>query len=180
MRNVWLVRFRSLGDWNFEFIWNLGFGDWHLMVEVAKGMENASERTWQPKILAFLCNWCSYAGADLAGTSRIQYPPNVRVIRVPCSGRINPLFILKALQSGIDGVLVSGCHPGDCHYISGNYIGRRKSATFKRFIEFLGIEQGRVQFSWVSAAEGGKFSQVIDEITRDIKRLGPMKIFVKR
>jgi F420-non-reducing hydrogenase iron-sulfur subunit len=137
------------------------------------------ETHWEPKILAFLCNWCSYAGADLAGTSRIQYPPNMRVIRVPCSGRINPLFILKALQSGIDGVLVSGCHPGDCHYISGNYIGRRKSATFKRFLEFLGIEEGRVQFSWVSAAEGGKFSQVVDEVTQDIKKLGPAKRFVK-
>jgi F420-non-reducing hydrogenase iron-sulfur subunit len=138
------------------------------------------DETWQPKILAFLCNWCSYAGADLAGTSRIQYPPNIRVIRVPCSGRINPLFILKALQSGIDGVLVSGCHPGDCHYISGNYIGRRKSATLKRFLEFLGIEEGRVQFSWVSAAEGGKFSQVVDEVTRDIKKLGPIKKLAKR
>ncbi len=134
---------------------------------------------WEPKILAFLCNWCSYAGADLAGTSRIQYPPNIRVIRVPCSGRINPLFILKALRSGIDGVLVSGCHPGDCHYLSGNYVGRRKSATLKQFLEYLGIEEGRVQFSWVSAAEGIKFSQVIDEVTRDIKKLGPQKQFVE-
>jgi len=150
------------------------------MVEVAKQMENGSEGTWQPKILAFLCNWCSYAGADLAGTSRIQYPPNIRVIRVPCSGRINPLFILKALQSGIDGVLVSGCHPGDCHYLSGNYVGRRKSATFKRLLEFLGIEGGRVQFSWVSAAEGGKFSQVVAEVTQDVKKLGPVKRFMKK
>jgi coenzyme F420-reducing hydrogenase delta subunit len=143
-------------------------------------LEKKMEETWEPKILAFLCNWCSYAGADLAGTSRIQYPPNIRVIRVPCSGRINPLFILKALQNGIDGVLVSGCHPGDCHYISGNYIGRRKSATLKRFLEYLGFEEGRVQFSWVSAAEGGKFSQVVDEVTQDIKKLGPAKRFVKR
>ena len=138
------------------------------------------EDNWQPKILAFLCNWCSYAGADLAGTSRIQYPPNIRVVRVPCSGRINPLFILKALQSGIDGVLVSGCHPGDCHYLSGNYVGRRKSATLKGFLEYLGIETGRVQFSWVSAAEGGKFSQVVEEVTRDIKKLGPSRRFVKK
>jgi coenzyme F420-reducing hydrogenase delta subunit len=101
------------------------------------------------------------------------------VIRVPCSGRINPLFILKALQSGIDGVLVSGCHPGDCHYLSGNYIGRRKSATLKRFLEYLGFEEGRVQFSWVSAAEGGRFSQVVDEVTQDIKKLGPPRRFVK-
>jgi coenzyme F420-reducing hydrogenase delta subunit len=138
------------------------------------------ETQWEPKILAFLCNWCSYAGADLAGTSRMQYPPNIRVVRVPCSGRINPLFILKALHSGIDGVLVSGCHPGDCHYLSGNYIGRRKSATLKEFLEYLGIEEGRVQFSWVSAAEGGKFSQVVQEVTGDIKKLGPSTHFVKR
>jgi coenzyme F420-reducing hydrogenase delta subunit len=137
------------------------------------------ETNWEPKILAFLCNWCSYAGADLAGTSRIQYPPNIRVIRVSCSGRINPLFILKALQSGMDGVLVSGCHPGDCHYLTGNYIGRRKSATLKRFLEYLGLEKERVQFSWVSAAEGVKFSQVVQDVTQDIKRLGPSKRFIK-
>ena len=138
------------------------------------------DQTWEPKILAFLCNWCSYAGADLAGTSRIQYPANIRVIRVPCSGRVNPLFILKALQSGVDGVLVSGCHPGDCHYLTGNYIGRRKSSTLKRFLEYLGLEEGRVQFSWVSAAEGVKFSQVIQEVTDEIRKLGPAKRFVKR
>jgi len=137
------------------------------------------EKDWEPKILAFLCNWCSYAGADLAGTSRIQYPPNIRVIRVPCSGRINPLFILKALQSGMDGVLVSGCHPGDCHYLSGNYVGRRKSATLKQFLEYLGVEKSRVQFSWVSAAEGVKFSQVIQEVTEDVRQLGPLKNFKK-
>ncbi len=137
------------------------------------------ENRWEPKILAFLCNWCSYAGADLAGTSRIQYPPSIRVIRVPCSGRINPLFILKALQSGIDGVLISGCHPGDCHYLTGNYVGRRKSATMRSFLQYLGVEEGRVQFSWVSAAEGTKFSQVVEEVTQDIKKLGPAKQFVK-
>jgi F420-non-reducing hydrogenase iron-sulfur subunit len=156
--------------------WDLGF----LIDNRPTGNESQMEANWEPKILAFLCNWCSYAGADLAGTSRIQYPPNIRVVRVPCSGRINPLFVLKALQGGIDGVLVSGCHPGDCHYLSGNYVGRRKSATLKRFLEYLGIEVGRVQFSWVSAAEGGKFSQVIEEVTQDIRRLGPAKQFRKR
>lgn len=135
---------------------------------------------WEPKILAFLCNWCSYAGADLAGTSRIQYPSNVRVIRVPCSGRINPLFILKALQQGVDGVLVSGCHPGDCHYQIGNYLGRRKSSSLMRFLDYLGIDEGRVQFSWVSAAEGTKFAQVIKEVSEEIRKLGPSKKFVKR
>ena len=95
---------------------------------------------WEPKILAILCNWCSYAGADLAGVSRIQYPPTIRVVRVPCSGRVDPLFIMKSLQSGFDGVLVSGCHPGDCHYLSGNYVARRRFAILKPLLEFMGIE----------------------------------------
>ena len=106
-------------------------------------MENAD--VWQPKIVAFLCNWCSYAGADLAGVSRLQYGPNVRIIRVPCSARINPQFIIKALQNGADRVLVSGCHPGDCHYISGNLVARRKFALTKKFLEYFGIEPERVR-----------------------------------
>lgn len=133
----------------------------------------------EPKILAFLCNWCSYAGADLAGVSRIQYPPNVRVIRVPCSSRINPLFILKALQQGIDGVLVAGCHPGDCHYISGNYVARRKFAIIKSLLEYIGVEEDRVQFAWVSAAEGARFAQVIKKVTEKVRRLGPIEKLVK-
>lgn len=133
----------------------------------------------EPRILAFLCNWCSYAGADLAGVSRIQYPPNVRVIRVPCSSRINPLFIVKALQQGIDGVLVAGCHPGDCHYISGNFVARRKFAIIKSLLEYLGIEKDRVQFAWVSAAEGARFAEVVKEITEKVRRLGPIGKLVK-
>ena len=129
----------------------------------------------EPKIVAFLCNWCSYAGADLAGVSRIQYPPNVRVIRVPCSSRINPLFIVKALQQGIDGVLVAGCHPGDCHYISGNFVARRKFAVIKSFLEYIGIEKDRVQFAWISAAEGARFAELIKEVTEKVSRLGPIK-----
>jgi F420-non-reducing hydrogenase iron-sulfur subunit len=129
---------------------------------------------FEPKIVAFLCNWCSYAGADLAGVSRFQYPTNIRVVRVPCSGRINPLYIVKALQSGVDGVLVSGCHPGDCHYISGNYYARRKFALLKRYLEYIGIEPERVQFSWVSAAEGARFAQIIQKVTDDVKKLGPL------
>jgi len=139
-----------------------------------------TQENWQPKIIAFLCNWCSYAGADLAGVSRIQYPPNIRVIRVPCSGRINPIFVLKCLQNGFDGVLVSGCHPGNCHYISGNYYARRKFAILKTLLEFIGIEPGRVQFSWVSAGEGEKFAQVVEKVADDVKKLGPAKRFVKR
>jgi len=136
-------------------------------------------REKEPKILAFLCNWCSYAGADLAGVSRIQYPPNVRVIRVPCSSRINPLFILKALQQGIDGVLVAGCHPGDCHYISGNYVARRKFAIIKSLLEYIGVEKDRVQFAWISAAEGARFAQVIKKVTEKVRRLGPIEKLVK-
>jgi coenzyme F420-reducing hydrogenase delta subunit len=135
---------------------------------------------FEPKIVAFLCNWCSYAGADLAGVSRIQYPPNTRVIRVPCSGRVDPMFILKCLQDGYDGVLVSGCHPGDCHYISGNYVARRKFAILKTMLEFIGIEPDRVQFSWVSAGEGEKFSKVISRVTETVRALGPADKMVKK
>jgi coenzyme F420-reducing hydrogenase delta subunit len=135
---------------------------------------------WEPNVIAFLCNWCSYAGADLAGISRIQYPPNIRIVRVPCSGRVNPLFILKSLQHGADGVLVSGCHPGDCHYISGNYYARRRFALLKRVLEAVGIEPGRVNFSWVSAAEGEKFAQVVTGVIETVKALGPARRLVKR
>jgi len=135
---------------------------------------------WEPRIVAFLCNWCSYAGADLAGVSRIQYPPNVRVIRVPCSGRVNPMFILRALQEGLDGVLVSGCHPGDCHYLTGNYFARRRFLMLNNLLNFCGLEEGRVQFSWVSASEGQKFADVISGVTARIKELGPATRLVKR
>ena len=143
-------------------------------------MEEALQPSWEPKIVAFLCNWCSYAGADLAGVGRIQYPPNTRTIRVPCSGRVNPLFILRALQNGADGVLVSGCHPGDCHYLSGNYAARRRFAVFSRLLEYVGIEKGRVHFSWVSAAEAGRFAEVITEVTEEVRKLGPAKRLVKQ
>lgn len=130
---------------------------------------------WEPRILAFLCNWCSYAGADLAGTSRLQYPPNVRVIRVPCSGRVNPIYIVEALRQGADGVLVSGCHPGDCHYLAGNYYARRRFALLQRYLEYLGIERGRVQFSWVSASEAGRFADLVTRVTEDVRALGPAR-----
>jgi len=143
-------------------------------------MHEALQASWEPKIVAFLCNWCSYAGADLAGVGRIQYPPNTRTIRVPCSGRVNPLFILRALQNGADGVLVSGCHPGDCHYLSGNYAARRRFAVFSRLLEYVGIEKGRLHFSWVSAAEAGRFAEVITEVTEEVRKLGPAKRLVKK
>jgi coenzyme F420-reducing hydrogenase delta subunit len=135
---------------------------------------------WEPKIIAFLCNWCSYAGADLAGVSRLQYPPNTRIIRVPCSGRISPLLILRCLQHGADGVLVSGCHPGDCHYISGNYVARRKFAILSNFLEYLGIEKERVQFAWVSAAEGKRFAELVQKVTEDVRALGPATKLVRK
>jgi len=142
-------------------------------------MDEQMKDQWEPKIVAFLCNWCSYAGADLAGTGRIQYPPNIRVIRVPCSGRVNPLYIIRALQEGADGVLVSGCHPGDCHYSSGNMYARRKFTLLKNLLEYIGIESERVQFSWVSASEGARFAEVVTKVTEDIKRLGKPTRLVK-
>ncbi len=142
-------------------------------------MTKVQEKDWEPKIIAFLCNWCSYAGADLAGVSRYQYPPSIRIIRVPCSGRVSPNMILDALKNGADGVLVSGCHPGDCHYISGNLYARRRFSLLKRFLEFIGIESDRVNFTWISASEGEQFAKVVSEITERVKRLGPASRLVK-
>ena len=126
-----------------------------------------------PKIVGFLCNWCSYAGADLAGVSRIQYPPTVRVVRVMCSGRIDPVFILEAFRSGADGVLVAGCHPGDCHYLSGNYKAQRRVCMLKKLMAQLGLEPDRLRLDWISASEGERFAAVIQEMTENLKRLGP-------
>jgi len=126
----------------------------------------------QLRIVGFLCNWCSYAGADMAGTSRISYPPNIRIIRVPCSGRVDPLLIVKVFQRGADGVLVAGCHPGDCHYVEGNYYARRRFALLRSLLEFVGIEPERFQVAWVSAAEGKRFSHVVSSFTQEISQLG--------
>lgn len=135
---------------------------------------------WQPKIIAFFCNWCTYGAADLAGVSRLQYPPNIRVIRVPCSGRISPKFILSALRNGADGIWVSGCHPGDCHYIEGNFYARRKFALLKNLLEFTGLAPGRVQFSWISSAESTKFAATARKVTEAIEALGPANRMVKQ
>ena len=132
---------------------------------------------FEPLIVGFLCNWCSYAGADLAGTSRIQYPSNIRIIRVMCSGRVDPLFITKVLRTGFDGVLVSGCHPGECHYQTGNYRARRRLAITKKFLEYMGIEPQRIQASWVSASEGAKFAEVVTDVTQEVREIGPNKLF---
>lgn len=130
---------------------------------------------WEPKIIAFLCNWCSYAGADLAGTSRMKYPANVRIVRVPCSARVDPLFITKSLAEGYDGVIVAGCHPGDCHYTSGNYHARRKFMVLNDMLEFTGVDASRVHFAWVSAAEGKKWSEFVKTVTDAILSLGPVR-----
>ena len=130
---------------------------------------------YQPKIIGFLCNWCGYAGADLAGTSRMTYPANIRVIRVPCSGRVDPLLIMKSFQQGADGVLVAGCHPGECHYVEGNYYFRRRFALLHPFLEYLGIEKERFRVEWVSASEGKKFSQVVSSFTQELAELGPRR-----
>jgi F420-non-reducing hydrogenase iron-sulfur subunit len=129
--------------------------------------------TFEPKIVAFVCNWCTYAGADLAGTSRMKYATNVRIIRLPCTGRIDTHFIIKAFEQGADGVLVSGCHPGDCHYTSGNYHARRRFTMFRELMDFMGLEMDRLQFSWVSAAEGAKWTQVVDDVVKNVRKLGP-------
>jgi F420-non-reducing hydrogenase iron-sulfur subunit len=129
---------------------------------------------FEPKIIGFLCNWCSYAGADLAGVSRIQYPTNIRIIRVMCSGRIDPAFIFEAFKDGADGVLVAGCHlPSDCHYISGNFKALRRITLLKNTLKEFGIEPERVRLEWVSASEGDKFAAVVREMVESIKKLGP-------
>ena len=134
---------------------------------------------WEPKILSIVCTWCTYAGAGLAGISRIQYPPNIRIVRVPCTGRINPFFIVKALQDGADGVLVSGCHPGECHYLTGNLSARRKFAMLKSFLSYVGVEADRATFTWVSASEGDRFAQVIRGVVDKVRVLGPATRLVK-
>ena len=132
---------------------------------------------YEPKLVGFLCNWCSYAGADLAGVSRFQYPPNLRVIRVMCSGRVHPAYILVAFKDGADGVLIAGCHiPTDCHYISGNFKAQRRVAMVKKLMEQLGIEPERLRLEWISAAEGDKFAKTIRDMTADLKRLGPSPV----
>jgi len=127
---------------------------------------------FEPRIVGFLCNWCSYAGADLAGTSRLKVPANLRVVRVPCSGRINPLFIFKALEEGADGVMVSGCHPGDCHYISGNLYAKRKLAVLRRLLDWIGIEPERIHFTWLSASEGARYAAEVAEFVEKVRALG--------
>ena len=128
---------------------------------------------YEPKIIAFVCNWCTYAAADLAGTSRIQYPPNVRLIRLMCSSAVDPIYIMKSVLNGADGVLIGGCHPGDCHYQTGNYKARRRVAILKSVLKSVGIPEDRVWLRWISASEGKKFADTISEMVSQLKKTGP-------
>ena len=136
-------------------------------------MSKSEKEEFDPKIVAFCCNWCSYAGADLAGVSRFQYPPTIRVIRVMCSGRIEPVFILKAFEAGADGVLVSGCHIGDCHYIDGNVNAEKRVKATMKILDLIGLGSDRLRLEWISASEGMKFAEVVRNFTEKIKELGP-------
>jgi F420-non-reducing hydrogenase iron-sulfur subunit len=131
---------------------------------------------FEPRIMAFLCSWCSYTGADMAGVGRMQYPSNIRIVRVMCSGRMDPLFVVKAFESGADGVLVSGCHPGDCHYATGNYYTRRRFAAMRQLLTFVGIEPERLKVTWVSGSEGARFAEIVGELTADLRGLGPLDL----
>ncbi len=135
-------------------------------------MQEIKSEEYKPLIVAFCCNWCSYAGADLAGSSRLSYPANVKIIRVPCSCRVNPMFVLKAFQRGADGVILCGCHPGDCHYSTGNYHTRRRMGVLFSMLSYFGIEKERTRIEWVSAAEGAKFSQVMNDFAKTVCELG--------
>jgi coenzyme F420-reducing hydrogenase delta subunit len=135
------------------------------------------KKSFEPNIVAFLCNWCSYAGADLTGTSHFHYPANVKAVRVMCTGRINPLLVVSAFRHGADGVLISGCHPGECHYVEGNYLSRRRMILFRSFLEYVGIDPQRLRMSWVSASEGMKFANVVKEVTEDVTAIGPLTTF---
>jgi F420-non-reducing hydrogenase iron-sulfur subunit len=133
-----------------------------------------ADESYEPKIVGFLCQWCSYTGADLAGTSRLQYPSTLRTVRVMCSGRVDPTFVVKAFAEGADGVLIAGCHPGDCHYNEGNYRAMRRFPLLLQLLDQFGIERERVRLEWVSASEGEKFAQVVSEMTEQLKELGPL------
>jgi len=135
-----------------------------------------SSENFDPKLVGFLCTWCSYTGADLAGTARMTYSPSMRIIRVMCSGRVDPQFVIKAFKEGADGILISGCHPGDCHYKEGNYKALRRHRLLRKTLEQFGIEKERFRLEWVSAAEGAKFQQICDEFTEQIKELGPLNL----
>jgi F420-non-reducing hydrogenase iron-sulfur subunit len=136
--------------------------------------------SFEPRIVGILCNWCSYTGADLAGTSRLKYAPNVRVVRVMCSGRIDPTLVIKAFVEGADGVLLAGCHPGDCHYLSGNYKAMRRIPLLRRVLEQLGVEPARLRLEWVSASEGARYQQLVNDFVAQVREQGPLALEARR
>ena len=140
------------------------------------GIRNADDTKWKPRIAAFFCNWCTYTASDLAGVSRLKYPATIRVIRIMCSGRIDPQFILAALTEGADAVLIGGCHPGDCHYANGNYKCLRRYHILKKYLEQMGIEPERLRLEWISASEGKKLAEVVTNMTETIQKLGPCRV----
>lgn len=149
------------------------------MPEAAQPVSLVAPRTFEPRIVAFFCNWCTYTAADLAGISRLKYAANVRVVRVMCSGRVDPQFVLDAFAQGADGVLIGGCHPGDCHYQEGNYKALRRVHLLKRVLQELGIEEARFRLEWISASEGEKVRAVINEMVRQVRDLGPLTVEVR-
>lgn len=154
--------------------------DGKVVAELARQESSKLEGGSSPlKIVGFLCTWCSYAGADLAGSSRLTYPTDIHIVRIPCTGRIDPLFVVRALISGADGVLVSGCHPNDCHYREGNFYARRRFEVLKHFLPFMGFEEERFRYVWISASEGQKWRQVVTEFVGQIRELGPIKTEVR-
>lgn len=148
-----------------------------MSIENKDAQAESGKDVFEPKVVAFVCNWCTYLGADLAGTNRLEYPTNIRIIRLPCTGRIDFNLIIKALEVGADSVLVSGCHPGDCHYAAGNFHARRRWMLFRELLDAMGIDMRRIHFTWISAAEGGKFQKVVTDLVNDTRELGPYKSY---
>jgi F420-non-reducing hydrogenase iron-sulfur subunit len=146
------------------------------MPEPTTATATAAPGTFEPRIVAFFCNWCTYTAADLAGVSRMKYAPNVRIIRLMCSGRLDPQFVMAAFAKGADGVLIGGCHPGDCHYVEGNYKTLRRMTLLKRMLRDLGIEEDRVRLEWISASEGDKVKSVVNDIVEKVRALGPLAL----
>jgi len=145
-------------------------------LQTLKYKGDGMKENFEPKMIGFLCRWCSYQAADLAGTSRMKYQPNITFTRVMCSSRVDPLFIMKAFMLGADGVMVAGCHPGDCHYREGNYYARRRFAVIDKIFEKLGLETERLKLAWIGASEGSKFAEVTEDFVKDVKKIGPNKI----
>ncbi|MFC1852187.1 hydrogenase iron-sulfur subunit [candidate division CSSED10-310 bacterium] len=146
------------------------------MTSVNHGLQQNSEPLWQPKIVAFFCSWCTYTAADMAGVARLKYAPSIRIVRIMCSGRVDPQFVVTAFAQGADGVLIGGCHPGDCHYCEGNYKALRRYLLLKRMLHDMGIHEDRFRLEWISAAEGDKVRRVVNDMVAKVRNLGPLAL----